>query len=228
MIMLALGVIFNTLIVMPRGMSMLSNSKVMLGAAMAFLILSAPLSVLSTGAVEGAVEDNFETYPTDTACANDDCTEAEADWATSTGERSYMAWNITNYDAIQADPTVAPVYQEVGPFDYDITYTREIIDFNKTAGTLTYSESKVYTCAEDTRTPCDTEVTTTNIPFQPQVVGATGLVIDNIMTATKAGFTTGMLAQDLESLSVGAPAAGVASTNLSQTAAGTPRSRNAF
>ena len=219
MIMLALGVIFNTLIVMPRGMSMLSNSKVMLGAAMAFLILSAPLSVLSTGAVEGAVEDNFETYPTDTACANDDCTEAEADWATSTGERSYMAWNITNYDAIQADPTVAPVYQEVGPFDYDITYTREIIDFNKTAGTLTYSESKVYTCAEDTRTPCDTEVTTTNIPFQPQVVGATGLVIDNIMTATKAGFTTGMLAQDLESLSVGAPAAGVVSTNLSQTAA---------
>ena len=159
MIMLALGVIFNTLIVMPRGMSMLSNSKVMLGAAMAFLILSAPLSVLSTGAVEGAVEDNFETYPTDTACANDDCTEAEADWATSTGERSYMAWNITNYDAIQADPTVAPVYQEVGPFDYDITYTREIIDFNKTAGTLTYSESKVYTCAEDTRTPCDSEVT---------------------------------------------------------------------
>ena len=207
MIMLALGVIFNTLIVMPRGMSMLSNSKVMLGAAMAFLILSAPLSVLSTGAVEGAVEDNFETYPTDTACANDDCTEAEADWATSTGERSYMAWNITNYDAIQADPTVAPVYQEVGPFDYDITYTREIIDFNKTAGTLTYSESKVYTCAEDTRTPCDLEVTTTNIPFQPQVVGGTGTAVAGIMDLTKAGFAAGAIGQEMESFSAAKTAA---------------------
>ena len=192
---------------------MLANSKVMLGAALVCLILSAPLSMLSTGAVEGAVEDNFETFPTDNACADDDCTEADPDWSTSTGERSYYAWNLTNPGAAE------PVYEQVGPFDYDITYTREIIDFNETAGTLTYSESKVYTCAEDTRTPCDTEVTTTNIPFQPQVVGATGLVIDNIMTATKAGFTTGMLAQDLESLSVGAPAAGVVATNLSQTAA---------
>ncbi len=185
----------------------------MLGAALVCLILSAPLSMLSTGAVEDAVEDNFETFPTDNACADDDCTEADSDWATSTGERSYYAWNLTNPGDAE------PVYEQVGPFDYDITYTREIIDFNKTAGTLTYSESKVYTCAEDTRNPCDTEVTTTNIPFQPQVVGATGLVIDNIMTATKAGFTAGMLAQDLESLSVGAPAAGVVATNLSQAAA---------
>ena len=214
MIMLALGVIFNTLIVMPRGMSMLSNSKVMLGAAMAFLILSAPLSVLSTGAVEGAVEDNFETYPTDTACANDDCTEAEADWATSTGERSYMAWNITNYDEIQADPTVAPVYQEVGPFDYDITYTREIIDFNKTAGTLTYSESKVYTCAEDTRTPCDLEVTTTNIPFQPQVVGGTGTAVAGIMDLTKAGFAAGAIGQEMESFSAAKTAASWVSNTM--------------
>ena len=53
-------------------MSVLSNSKVMLGAALVCLILSAPMSILSTGAVEGAVEDNFETFPTDNACADDD------------------------------------------------------------------------------------------------------------------------------------------------------------
>ena len=62
-----LGVIFNTLMFVQENMSMLSNSKVMLGAALAFLILSAPLSVLSTGAVEDAVDENFETFPTDTA-----------------------------------------------------------------------------------------------------------------------------------------------------------------
>ena len=169
----------------------------MIGAALALLVLSAPLSILSTGAVEGAVEENFETFPTDTACANDDCTEAEEDWATSTGERSYYAWNLTNPGAAE------PVYQMVGPFDYDITYTREIIDFNKSAGTLTYSESKVYTCAEDTETPCDTEVTTTNIPFQPQVVGATGLAISGIMDLTKAGFAAGAINNEMTSFSAG-------------------------
>jgi len=188
---------FNTLMLVQVVMSMLSNSKVMLGAALAFLILSAPLSVLSTGAVEDAVDENFETFPTDTACANDECTEAEEDWATSTGERSYYAWNLTNPGAAE------PVYEKVGPFDYDITYTREIIDFNKTAGTMTYSESKVYTCAEDTATPCDTEVTTTNIPFQPQVVGATGLAIDGIMSLTKAGFAAGAINNEMTSFSAG-------------------------
>ena len=180
-----------------ENMSMLSNSKVMLGAALAFLILSAPLSVLSTGAVEDAVDENFATFPTDTACANDDCTEAEADWATDTGERSYYAWNLTNPGAAE------PVYEQVGPFDYDITYTREIIDFNKSAGTMTYSESKVYTCAEDTATPCETEVTTTNIPFQPQAVGATGLAIDGIMSLTKAGFAAGAINNEMTSFSAG-------------------------
>ena len=169
----------------------------MLGAALVCLILSAPMSILSTGAVEGAVEDNFETFPTDNACADDDCTEADPDWATSTGERSYYAWNLTNPGEAE------PVYEQVGPFDYDITYTREIIDFNKTAGTLTYSESKVYTCAEDTRTPCDSEVTTTNIPFQPQVVGATGLAISGIMDLTKAGFAAGAINNEMTSFSAG-------------------------
>ena len=179
----------------------------MLGAALAFLILSAPLSVLSTGAVEDAVDENFATFPTDTACANDDCTEAEADWATDTGERSYYAWNLTNPGAAE------PVYEQVGPFDYDITYTREIIDFNKSAGTMTYSESKVYTCAEDTATPCDTEVTTTNIPFQPQAVGATGLAIDGIMGLTKAGFAAGAINNEMTSFSAGkATAEGLATT----------------
>ena len=169
----------------------------MLGAALVCLILSAPMSIISTGAVEDAVEDNFETFPTDNACADDDCTEADSDWATSTGERSYYAWNLTNPGDAE------PVYEQVGPFDYDITYTREIIDFNKTAGTLTYSESKVYTCAEDTRTPCDSEVTTTNIPFQPQVVGATGLAISGIMDLTKAGFAAAAINNELTSFSAG-------------------------
>ena len=180
-------------------MSMLANSKMMLGAALVCLILSAPLSMLSTGAVEGAVEDNFETFPADSACANADCSEVEEDWATSTGERSYYAWNLTNPTEVMAGAD--SVYEQVGPFDYDITYTREVIEFNKDAGTLKYSESKVYTCAEDTVTPCDMEVTTTNIPFQPQVVGATGTAISGIMDLTKAGFAAGAINNEMTSFS---------------------------
>ena len=185
---------------------MLANSKMMLGAALVCLILSAPLSMLSTGAVEGAVEDNFETFPADSACANSDCSEIEEDWATSTGERSYYAWNLTNPTEVMGGAD--PVYEQVGPFDYDITYTREVIELNKDAGTLKYSESKVYTCAEDTRTPCDMEVTTTNIPFQPQVVGATGTAISGIMDLTKAGFSAGVMAQDLNTTQAGAATTG--------------------
>ena len=160
-------------------MSLLSITKTLIGIALALLVLSAPLSIMSTGAVEEAVEENFETYPTDSACADKDCTEAKDDWATSTASRSYYAWNLTNPGEEN------PVYEKVGPFDYDITYTREIIEFDKDAGTLTYSESKVYECADDARTPCDTEVTTTNIPFQPQVVGATGLSLIHISEPTR-------------------------------------------
>lgn len=178
-------------------MSMLNNSKMMLGAALALLVLSAPLSMLSTAGVEAAVEENFETFPADEACANSDCTEAESDWSTSTSERSYYAWNLTNPGAAE------PVYEKVGPFDYDITYTREILDYNEAAGTMQYSESKVFTCAEDTRNPCDTMVTTTNIPFQPQVVGATGLAINGIMEVTKAGFAAGLIAKEIESFGAG-------------------------
>ena len=54
---------------------------------------------------------------------------------------------------------------------------------------------------------CDTEVSQLNIAFQTQVIGATGMAIEGIMDVTKAAFTAGMLAQDLESMHAGAPTA---------------------
>ena len=101
------------------------------------------LSPIATSMVEDAVEDNFETYPYDTACADSDCTTAEEDWASSTSDRSYYAWNLTNADEVMAGGEA--VYEKLGPFDYEITTTRNIIAFDKDAGTLTYDESKVFT-----------------------------------------------------------------------------------
>ena len=124
----------------------MGNEKLIAGAVMILLNLVL-LSPIATSMVEDAVEDNFETYPYDSACADSDCTTAEEDWASSTSDRSYYAWNLTNADEVMAGE--APVYEKLGPFDYEITTTRNIIAFDKDAGTLTYDESKVFTCAMD-------------------------------------------------------------------------------
>ena len=182
----------------------MSNQKLIAGAVMVLLNLVL-LSPIATSMVEAAVEEEFETYPYDSACANADCTEAEEDWATSTSERTYYAWNLTNVDAVMAGEEA--VYEKLGPFNYDITYTREIVDFDKEAGTLTYTESKEFTCADDTPNDCNTEITQLNIPFQPQVVGATGTAINGIMDLTKVGFAAGAIGQEMESFSAAKAAA---------------------
>ena len=176
----------------------MANEKLIAGAVMILLNLVV-LAPVATSMVEGAVEDNFETFPYDSACADSDCTTAEEDWASSTSERSYYAWNLTNADEVMAGSD--PVYEKLGPFEYDITVTRNIIDFNKSAGTLTYDESKVFSCSETSPNDCNTMITQLNIPFQPQVVGATGLAIEGVMDLTKVGFSAGVMAIEMESFS---------------------------
>ncbi|MCH1537819.1 MAG: CD36 family protein, partial [Candidatus Poseidonia sp.] len=182
------------------------------------LLNVALLAPMSTGAVEEAVIENFEEFSKESACDDDDCTTAEDDWAVSSSQRDFYGYSITNVNDVMASGAT-PTYEKIGPVTYDITTTRTITGYDATAGELTYNSVKSFECAEDTTVPCDTEVSQLNIAFQTQVIGATGLAIGGIMDATKAGFTRGMLAQDLGSLSVGAPAASVVSTNMSQTAA---------
>ena len=52
----------------------MGNQKLIAGAVMILLNLVL-LSPIATSMVEGAVEEEFETYPYDSACANSDCTE---------------------------------------------------------------------------------------------------------------------------------------------------------
>ena len=67
----------------------MGNQKLIAGAVMILLNLVL-LSPIATSMVEGAVEEEFETYPYDSACADSDCTEAEEDWASS--PRSQPSW----------------------------------------------------------------------------------------------------------------------------------------
>ena len=182
-------------------MSMMTT-KTMLAAGLVCLLLSGGLSVLSTGGVQDAVDETFATYTKDTACANEDCTEAEPDWAVSTSQRDYSAWTISNLDEMMANGS-EPTYEEIGPFTYDITKTNTLTGYDKTNGTLTYTQVKSHQCAVESANPCDTNVTQINIGFQPQVIGATGMAFNGIMDATKAGFAAGAIGNEMESFSAG-------------------------
>ena len=177
----------------------------LLGTGVAVILLNVTLlSMVATGAVEGAVDDNFATFPLDEACEDTDCTTMKADWTTSTSEQDYYVWSMTNSAAVAADSSVEPAYEKVGPFTYSITSTKTFISHDSTAGELKYSESKSYECAADSEVACDTEVTAINIPFRAQVIGATNMYIGTgVMGKAKLGFAAGVMANDLDAMQAG-------------------------
>ena len=95
----------------------------------------AVVGTVATGAVEGAVGDMFATYPKDEICANDDCSEVNEDWLTSTSERDYYAWNLTNLDEMIAIPQTDAVYEKAGPVTYEISTERTFLAHDADAGT---------------------------------------------------------------------------------------------
>ncbi len=160
----------------------------------------AVVGTVATGAVDGAVQSAFQTYTKDSICANVDCSEVNEDWATSSSERSYYAWNLTNYDEIQNNPMATPEFEQVGPVVYEITAERTLVEHDADEGTISYREVKTYSWAGGT--PSDTEITNLNILFEPQRVGATSTFIGIVASMTQAGFAAGMIENDLE---VGVP-----------------------
>ncbi len=163
---------------------------------MGFLLLGVNLLVLgpmATGGVQGAVDETFATYPKDNACANDDCSELNEDWVTSVSTRDYYAWDLSNPDDVLYGDE--PVFVKVGPVTYEYTTERTLLDHDADAGTLTYREEKSYVWAGGV--PGTTPITGLNILYQPQRIAATALIIDFAMTFTKAGFTSGMMGNDM-------------------------------
>ena len=172
-------------------MSMMTM-KTMLATGLVCLLLSGGLSVLSTGGVEDAVLEATETKPLDDICDNSDCTDINPDWATSTTDRDFYGWTVTNVDDVMANGT-APMHEKIGPVTYTITSDRTFTSHDSDAGTITYHENTSYACSADTVVPCDVEITQLNIGFTPQVIGATGMAINGIMELTKVGFAAQMI-----------------------------------
>ena len=183
-------------------MTTLTSPRNMLIAGIVLILLNvAAIAPAATGAVEDVVDETFASYTKDTICADADCTEAEEDWASSTAQRDYYAWDVTNLADVMAGE--APITEKVGPFTYDITTTRTINNYDANAGELTYNAVKTFDCAADSAVSCDTEVTQLNILFQAQVIGATGMAMGGIMDLTKVGFAVQMVLQDMNTTQAG-------------------------
>jgi hypothetical protein len=183
-------------------MSILKSDKAMLGAGLMFLILNlALIAPIATGAVPDAVAEATAEAPKDDICSNDDCTEIEADWASSSTDRDFYAWNLTNLGGVLGGD--APVYEEIGPVTYTITSDRHLMEHNSTSGEITYHENTSYACSVDTVVPCDVQITQLNIGFMPQVIGATGTAMAGIMDLTKVGFAAQMINQDMNTTQAG-------------------------
>ena len=60
----------------------------------------AVLAPVATGAVEDAVQEAVATKPLDDACKDGNCDNVEDDWASSTEERSFYAYSITNLNDV--------------------------------------------------------------------------------------------------------------------------------
>lgn len=181
--------------------TMMSPRNMLIAGIVLVLLNVAALAPMATNAVEGVVDDTFESYTKDTICADDDCDNAEEDWASSTAQRDYYAWDVTNLAEVMGG--AAPVTEKVGPFTYDITTTRTINSYDDSAGEVTYNAVKTFECAADSAFSCDTEVTQLNILFQAQVIGATGMAMEGIMDLTKVGFAVQMVLQDMNTTQAG-------------------------
>tara|TARA_B110000444_G_C18844708_1_gene601158 strand:+ start:359 stop:3061 length:2703 start_codon:yes stop_codon:yes gene_type:complete len=179
-------------------------NKILLSAATFFLLINVTLlPIVFTGAVPGAVEEKFATFPLDSACGNDgNCESVEDSWATTTVTRDYYAWNLANLEDVLAE-SVQPRYEKKGPYTYEITSEKTLINHDEQNGELTYNVVKSYHCSTESTNSCDEDLTQLNIQFRPQLIGATGTAFKGIMDLTKVGFSSGMMNQDLNTTQAG-------------------------
>ena len=126
----------------------MDNNKptIAIGIGTLLLLVNVGLAVtgfvdgLIEGAVEGQVTDSMdEQVDFDAFWEDEDGDEHPSNWSVSTSERVYFAYSITDQSALSSeDPSQA--FEKMGPFIYEVTTTRDVLGFNETAGTITYSE----------------------------------------------------------------------------------------
>ena len=138
------------------------------------------------------------------------------DWNESTYEKVYFGYNLTDIDALSSeDPSDA--YTKVGPWIYNVTSHKELLDWNEVEGTMTYSEYEVFEwcgdCTWEDRdgtmgdvgeiydsVPGTNDFQNVNILWMAESIGAIGPVgFEYGEPFAKAGFATNMMKLELSS-----------------------------
>ncbi|MGB1801672.1 MAG: hypothetical protein ACPHKZ_01355 [Candidatus Thalassarchaeaceae archaeon] len=170
-----------------------------------FLALAPFVAGQVEAGVADTVADGYDGYDDD---GNENYTaDYDDEWLVSTSERVYFAYSLDNPEGVDAGD--AHEFTKMGPFIYEVTTTREILDFNYNAGEITYSEYDSFewceTCTwndsngdEHNSVPGSTEITQVNILWNTQRIAgiSTGILYGEVFA--KAGFANSMIANDLQ------------------------------
>jgi len=140
----------------------------------------------------------------------------DEDWNESISEKVYFGYNLTDIDALSSDDP-SNAYTKVGPWIYNVTSHKELLDWNEVEGTMTYSEYEVFEWCEDCiwedrdgtmgevgqiydSVPGTNDFKNVNILWTAQSIGAIGPVgFDYGEPFAKAGFATNMMTLELSS-----------------------------
>lgn len=170
-----------------------------------FLALAPFVAGQVEAGVQDVVADGYDGYDDD---GNENYTaDYDDEWLISTSERVYFAYSLDNPDEVDAGE--AHEFTKMGPFIYEVTTTREILDFDYDAGEITYSEYDSFEWCENcawiddngdshNSVPGSTEITQVNILWNTQRIAgiSTGIVYGEVFA--KAGFANNMIATDLQ------------------------------
>ena len=170
-----------------------------------FLALAPFVAGQVEAGVQDVVADGYDGYDDD---GNENYTaDYDDEWLVSTSERVYFAYSLENPDGVDAGE--AHEFTKMGPFIYEVTTTREILDFDYEAGEITYSEYDSFEWCENcawidengdshNSVPGSTEITQVNILWNTQRIAgiSTGIIYGEVFA--KAGFANNMIATDLQ------------------------------
>ena len=178
------------------------------------IMLVAVNATLITSTFDGLISDGMAQQVTD---AYDEESDFDEEWATSTSPKVYFGYNLTDIDALSSDDP-SNAYTKVGPWIYNVTSHKEILEWNDEEGTMTYSEYEVFEWCEEctweerdgsmgavgeiyNSVPGTNDFRNVNILWTAQSIGAIGPVgFDYGEPFAKAGFATNMMTLELSSL----------------------------
>ena len=108
---------------------MMSRNMLLAGIVLVLLNVAA-LAPMATGAVEGAVEDNFSFLLQGQRLRQRRLYRSRGRLGQFHLPSRLLRLSITNVANVMANGS-APVYEKIGPVAYDITTTRTILDYDR-------------------------------------------------------------------------------------------------